>query len=154
LPELELFGRCFPLYTSVHCLQCELIEVEGMDIPDVEGMNMLEEHERPLNQRPEEEGMDIIGIHMVEVEGINMVDDHPSNERSKVEGMNMVDESPMKQRPEVEGMDMVEDTTAEVDVEVVEREHEGVVLVKYWIGNGAERHRRTHWEHEFAKSGC
>jgi hypothetical protein len=34
---------------------------------------------------------------------------------------------------------MVEDMT--VEVEVVERKHEGVVLVRHWIGDGAERHR-------------
>jgi streptomycin 6-kinase len=54
----------------------------------------------------------------------------------------------------VEGMDMVEDMTTMVDVEVVEREHEGVVLVKHWIGDGAEMHQRTHQERKFAKSGC
>jgi hypothetical protein len=41
-------------------------------------------------------------------------------------------------------MDMVEDMTAEVDVEVVERNHEGMVLAKHWISDKAERHRRTH----------
>jgi hypothetical protein len=34
---------------------------------------------------------------------------------------------------------MVEDITAEV--EVIEREHEVVVLMSHWIGDGAERHR-------------
>jgi hypothetical protein len=38
---------------------------------------------------------------------------------------------------------------------VIEREHKGVVLVRHWISNGAERHRRARrkWE-ELAKSGC
>jgi hypothetical protein len=53
--------------------------------------------------------------------------------------MDMVEERPMKQRPEVEGMDMGEDMT----VEVIEREHEGVVLTKHWISEGVERHQRT-----------
>jgi hypothetical protein len=64
----------------------------------------------------------------------------------------------MNHRPEVEGMDTVdtgmrEDRVAEL--EVVEREPEGAVLVRHWIGDGAARHRRTHqgWE-EFAKLGC
>jgi hypothetical protein len=39
---------------------------------------------------------------------------------------------------------MVEDMAAEVDVEAFEREHEGVVLVKHWIRNGAERYQQTH----------
>jgi hypothetical protein len=68
LPEVELFGRCFPLHLSVHRLQSELVEVEGMNMPEVEGMYMLDEHERLSNQRPKEEGMDMAGIHMVEVE--------------------------------------------------------------------------------------
>jgi hypothetical protein len=38
-----------------------------------------------------------------------------------------------------EDIDMVEDMT--VEVEVVEREHEGVVLARHWISNGAEMHR-------------
>jgi hypothetical protein len=36
-----------------------------------------------------------------------------------------------------EDIDMVEDMM----VEVVEREHEGVVLARHWISNGAEMHR-------------
>jgi hypothetical protein len=32
---------------------------------------------------------------------------------------------------DMESMDMMEDMTARVDMEVVEGEHEGVVLVKY-----------------------
>jgi hypothetical protein len=44
------------------------------------------------------------------------------------------------------GMDMVDDTTTEVDVEVVERKHEDVVLMKPWIGDGAESRRRTQRE--------
>jgi hypothetical protein len=38
----------------------------------------------------------------------------------------------------------VEDLTVEVNVEVVEREHEGMVLAKHWIGDRGERHRRIH----------
>jgi hypothetical protein len=109
-----------------------------MNIPEVEGMNILEEHECPSNQWPEKD-MDMADIHMVEVEGMNMVEEH---------------ERPSKERPEVESIDMVEDMTVQVDVKVVEREHEGVVLAKHWIGDGAERHRRTHREQELAKLGC
>jgi hypothetical protein len=87
---------------------------------------------------------------MMEVEGMNMVEKRPSKERPKVEGMDMVEEHPTKEWSEIEGLDMVEDTTAEV----IEREHEGVVLVKHWIDDGAERHRQTHRERELAKSGC
>jgi hypothetical protein len=59
---------------------------------------------------------------MVEVECMHMVE---------VKGMNMED------------IDMVEDMTVELDVDVVEKEHESVVLVKHWINDGAERHQRT-----------
>jgi hypothetical protein len=42
-----------------------------------------------------------------------------------------------------------------VELKVVEREPEGVVLARHWTGNGAVRHRQTRreWE-ELAKSGC
>jgi hypothetical protein len=51
------------------------------------------------------------------------------NHRSKVEGMNTVD------------TDIGEDRAAEL--KVVEREPEGVVLIRHWTGNGAVRHQRT-----------
>jgi hypothetical protein len=92
---------------------------------EVNGMNMLEEHDRPLNHRTDEEGMDMADIHMMEVEDIDMVEEHLSMERSEVDGMNM------------EGMDMVKDMT----VEVVERDHESMALVRHWIGDGLERRR-------------
>jgi hypothetical protein len=65
--------------------------------------------------------------------------------------MDMVKEHPSNHRPEVEGIDredtdMGEDMT--VEVEVVEREHEGVVLVRHWTCDGAKRHRQPHWEWE------
>jgi hypothetical protein len=42
-----------------------------------------------------------------------------------------------------------------VEVEVVERELDGVMLVRYWTSDGAVRHRRAHreWE-ELVKLGC
>jgi hypothetical protein len=46
----------------------------------VEGMNMLEEHDRPSNHRLEEEDMDMTCIHMVEVEGMDTENEHPSKE--------------------------------------------------------------------------
>jgi hypothetical protein len=52
-----------------------------------------------------------------------------------------------------EDSDMGEDMTVEMNV--VEREHEGVVLVMHWTGDGGEMHRRAHWEwKKFVKSGC
>jgi hypothetical protein len=64
----------------------------------------------------------------------------------------------MNHRPEVEGMDTVdtgmrEDRAAEL--EVVEREPEGVVFTRHWTGDGTVRHHQTHreWE-ELVKLGC
>jgi hypothetical protein len=42
----------------------------------VEDMNMLEEHDRLLNHRSEEEGMDMTDIHMMEVEDMNLTGIH------------------------------------------------------------------------------
>jgi hypothetical protein len=60
-------------------------------------------------------------------------------------GMDTVDEHyhPMNHRLEVEGMDredsgMREDMT--VDVKVVEREPDDVMLVRHWTADGAARH--------------
>jgi hypothetical protein len=51
---------------------------------------------------------------------------HPINYRLEVEGMDMVD------------TDMGDEVT---ELEVVEREPEGVVLVRHWTSNGAARHQ-------------
>jgi hypothetical protein len=63
----------------------------------------------------------------------------------------------MNYRLEVEVMDTVDTSIGEdraAKLEVVEREPEGVVLVRCWTGDGAVKHRRTHreWE-ELAKPG-
>jgi hypothetical protein len=101
--------------------------------------------------------MDMMGNHMVEgmcmveehsskerlkVEGIDTEEERPSKERAEMESIDTKEEHPSKERPEVdstdmEGMNMVEGIT----VEVVEREHESMVLKRHWIGDGAENHR-------------
>jgi hypothetical protein len=124
LPKLGLFVRCFPLDLSCLHLHSEYVEVEGIDMLDMEGKNMLEEHERPWNQR-------------LGVEGMDMMEERPSKERLEVEGIDTEEEHPMNERSEMEGMDMVEEMTTEV----VKREHEGVVLVKHWIDVEKDRHR-------------
>ncbi len=46
-------------------------------------------------------------------------------------------------------MDTVDIGTREdrvAELEVVEREPEGTMLARHWIGDGAVRHRRTHRE--------
>jgi hypothetical protein len=106
--------------------------VEDMNIPDVEGMNMVEEQDHPMN-------------HWVGEKGMNMVDehDHPMNHRLEVkdmnimgiymvevEGMDIVDERPSSHRLEVEDMDRG-DSDMTVEMEMVEREHEGVVLMSH-----------------------
>jgi hypothetical protein len=75
------------------------------------------------------------------------------------EGKDMVKEHchPMNHRPEVEGMDREDSGMGEdmMDkVEVVEKESEGMVLVRHWTDDGAARHRCAHreWE-ELAKLG-
>jgi hypothetical protein len=91
----------------------------------------------------EVEDMDMLDIHMVEVRGMDMVEEnyHPMNDRPEVKGIDREDS------------DMGEDMM--VEVEMVESEHEGVMLVRHWTGNGAERHQRAHreWE-EHAKLRC
>jgi hypothetical protein len=47
--------------------------VKGIDISKMEGMNMLEEHDHPLNHRPGKEGMNMVNIHMVDVKGMNIL---------------------------------------------------------------------------------
>jgi hypothetical protein len=73
---------------------------------------------------------------------------HPMNHRPEVDGMDTVEEyfQPMNHRPVVQDMDTVDTGMGEdraVELEVVEREPEGAVLVRHWIGDGAVRHRRT-----------
>jgi hypothetical protein len=76
--------------------------------------------------------MDMVGIHMVEVNGMDMVKERPSNHRLEVEDMDRADMT--------------------IEVELIEREHKGVVLERHWTGDGAERHHhgRREWE-ELAK---
>jgi hypothetical protein len=104
----------------------------------------------------------MVGNNMVEMEGMDTVEEHfhPINHRSKVEGMHTVEEHfhPMNYRPEVEGMDTVDNDMWEdraVELEVVEREPDGVMLVRHWTGDRAVRHCRTRreWE-ELVKLGC
>jgi hypothetical protein len=64
LSELELYGRCFLLHLSCNHLQSEYVEVEGMDMLGVEGMNMVKELNLPSNHRLMEEGMNMTGIPM------------------------------------------------------------------------------------------
>jgi hypothetical protein len=56
----------------------------------------------------------------------------------------MVEECLSNHRPEVEGIDRNDSDIGEdvtVEVEVVEREHESMVLIRHWTSDGAERHR-------------
>jgi hypothetical protein len=116
---------------------------------------MLDVDEHPSNQRPEVEHMDMMDMDIVEVEGMDMVEEQPSKQQLEVEGMDMMEEHPSKQRSKVEGIDMVRmDMVEDTMVEVVEREHETVVMAKHLIDDGAERHRQIHQERELAKSRC
>jgi hypothetical protein len=86
-----------------------------MDMPEVEDMNILVEHDHPSNHRLGEEDMNTKGIHMVEVEGMDIVEECPSNHWQEDESMDMKD------------IDMIEDMPAEV----VEREHKDMVLARH-----------------------
>jgi hypothetical protein len=114
-----------------------------MDMPEVEGMDMVDEQDHPRNHRLKEDGINMAGSHKVEVEDMDTVEEffYLMNHRLEVEGIDMVDNG------------MGEDRTAEL--EVVEREPEGVVLARHWTGDEAARHRRTRreWE-ELAKLRC
>jgi hypothetical protein len=112
--------------------------MEGMDMPEMEGINMVEKHDHPSNHRLGEDGTNMAGIYMVEVDGMNMVEERPLNHQSEDESTDMVGEHLSNHQSEVEGIDREDIDMVEVDV--VEREHEGVVLARHWIGDGAERH--------------
>jgi hypothetical protein len=162
LKELELYERYSPRHLSCHHLRSEQVEVEGMDMPEVEGMNMFEEQDHPMNHRLGEEGMNMVGSNMMEVDGMYTVEEHFHllNHRLVVEGMDMVEEHfhLMNHRPNVEGMDMMDTGMGEdraAELEVIEREPEGMVLARHWIDAGPMRHRRTRreWE-ELVKQRC
>jgi hypothetical protein len=82
-----------------------------MNMPEVEGMNMLEEHDHLSNHRLEEESMNMMSIYMVEVEGMDMVKECPSNHIPEDEGMYMVEERSSRERAEVKGIEGPEKTT-------------------------------------------
>jgi hypothetical protein len=87
---------------------------------------------------------------MVEVDDMDTVEEHfhPINHRSEVEGMDTVEEHfhPMNHRPDVEGMDKVDIEIGEdrtVELEMVEREPDGVVLVKHCTGEVSSNSSRV-----------
>jgi hypothetical protein len=55
-----------------------------MDMSEVEGMNMVEQQNHPMNHRLGEEGMNMVGSNIVDVDGMDTVDEHfhPLNHRS------------------------------------------------------------------------
>jgi hypothetical protein len=58
-------------------------------------------------------------------------------------------EHPMNHRPDVKGMDREDNDMGDdmmVEVKVVEKEHEGVVLARHWTSDGAALSRRAHQE--------
>jgi hypothetical protein len=74
--ELELYGRCCPCHPSYHHLWSEHVEVEGTDILEVEGINMVEKQNHPTNHQFGEEDMNMVGSHMVEVMGMDMMEEY------------------------------------------------------------------------------
>jgi hypothetical protein len=126
---------------SLHHLNCHHFRTKQVE---VEGMDMIEEQDHPMNHRLREDDMNMVGSNMVEVDGMDTMEEHfhPMNHRSEVEGMDTVEEHfhLMNYRPEVEGMDMMDTGMGEdrsVELEVVEREPEGAVLARHWIGEAS-----------------
>jgi hypothetical protein len=58
----------FSFHPSCHHLQSEQVDVEDMDMLEVEGVNMVKEHDHPSSHRLRDEGLDMADIHMVEVD--------------------------------------------------------------------------------------
>jgi hypothetical protein len=44
-----------------------------MDIPEVEGIDMIEEYDHSMNHRLRKEGMNMVGSHKVDVDGMDTV---------------------------------------------------------------------------------
>jgi hypothetical protein len=113
-----------------HRLGEEDMNMVGSNMVEVDGMDTVEEHFRPMNHRSEVEGTDTVEEHF-----------HLMNHRPEVEGINTVDTV------------MGEDREAEL--EVAERDPEDVVLTRHWTSDGSVMHHRTHreWE-ELVKLRC
>jgi hypothetical protein len=146
--ELELYERCSPHHPCCHHLRSEQVELEDMDMPEVESMNMVGEQNHPTNHRWGKEDIHMVGSHMVEVEGMDTVVEHYHlmNHRPEVPDIDTVEDHyhSMNHRPEVEGMDREDSGMGDdmmVEVEVVGREPEDMVLVRHWTGDGAMRHQ-------------
>jgi hypothetical protein len=134
---------------SCHHLQSEQVEVEGVWICQRWRVWIwLRSMTTRWTTDWGEEGMNMVGSNMVEVNSMYTVEKHfhPMNHRMEVEVIDMVENHfhPMNHRPEVEGMDTMDTDMGEdiaVELEVVERESEGVVLMRHWTDDGAVRHR-------------
>jgi hypothetical protein len=72
-------------HPSCHYLRSEHVEVEGM--------NIVEEQDHPMNHQLGKERMNMAGSHKVEVEGMDTVEEHFHliNYQPEVEDMYMVD---------------------------------------------------------------
>jgi hypothetical protein len=96
-------------------------------------MDMIEEQDPLTNHQLGENDMN-----MMEVDDMDTVEEHfyPMNHRPEVEGMDTVEKHfhPMNHRPDVDGMDTVDTVMREdraAELEVVERDLKGVVLVRH-----------------------
>jgi hypothetical protein len=47
-----------------------------MDMSEVQGMDMVEEQDHPMNHRLGEEGINMVGSNIVEVDDMDMVEKH------------------------------------------------------------------------------
>jgi hypothetical protein len=109
----------------------EDMNMMGSNMVEVDGMDMMDENFYPMNHRPEVDDMDTVEEHF-----------HPMNHQLEVEGIDTVEENfhPINHRPEVEGMDTMDTGIGEdraAELEVVERESEGTVLLSHRIGEAS-----------------
>jgi hypothetical protein len=65
-----------------------------MDMSEMEGTDMVEEQDHPMNHQLGEEGMNMVGSNMVDVDAMDTMEEHFHliNHRPEVESMDTVEE--------------------------------------------------------------
>jgi hypothetical protein len=65
-----------PIHPSCHHLQSKHVEVDGMNMLEVEGIDMVEKQDQPTNHQLENDDMNIVGSNMVELDSMYTVVEH------------------------------------------------------------------------------
>jgi hypothetical protein len=81
-----LYVMYSPRNPSCHQLQSEQVEAGGMDMSEVEGMDIVKKQDHPMNHRLAEECMNMMGSNMVEVDDMDTVKEHFSSDEPQFEG--------------------------------------------------------------------